>query len=123
MNTVLWIVQVLLALGFGMAGFMKVSQPVERLSQRMGWVNDFSPSTVRLIGVLELLAAIGLILPAATGVLPWLTPLAAAGLVLTMVGAMATHLRRSETSAIGANIILLVLAAVVVFGRFISAPI
>ena len=51
----------------------------------MGWVEDFSPRTVKLIGALELLAAIGLVLPAATGILPWLTPLAALGLVVVMV--------------------------------------
>jgi zinc transporter ZupT len=121
-NTLVWIVQIVLALGFGMAGVMKVSQPRERLAKQMGWVNDFAPSTVRLIGVLELLGAIGLILPAATKVLPWLTPVAAGGLVLTMVGAMITHLRRHEASQISVNLVLLALAAFVVIGRAVSVP-
>jgi uncharacterized membrane protein YphA (DoxX/SURF4 family) len=122
MNIVLWVVQILLALGFAMAGAMKVSQPIEKLAQRMGWVNDFAPQVVRLIGALEILGAIGLILPAITGIWSWLTPVAAVGLVLTMVGAMITHVRRGEYPNLGVNLVLLVLAVVVVFGRFVVAP-
>jgi hypothetical protein len=85
-------------------------------------VKDTPPRIVRLIGVLEILAAIGLILPAVTGIWPWLTPLAAAGLVLTMVGAMITHGRRGEFSGLGVNIVLLALAAFVLIGRFIIVP-
>jgi len=120
MNIALWIVQALLALAFGMAGAMKSTQPKEKLAAQMGWVNDFSASNVKLIGVLELLAAIGLIAPLLTGILPWLTPLAALGLVLTMVGAMVTHARRKENSALGINLVLLLLAAFVAYGRFVG---
>jgi uncharacterized membrane protein YphA (DoxX/SURF4 family) len=123
MNIVLWVVQILLALAFAMAGFMKVSQPIDKLETRMGWVKDVGPRGVRLIGSLELLGAIGLILPAVTGIWPWLTPVAAAGLALTMVGAMITHGRRGEYSGIGANVVLLVLALFVVYGRFVLVPI
>ena len=123
MNIVLWIVQILLALAFAMAGIMKVTQPIDRLEARMGWVKDVGPRGVRLIGSLEILGAIGLILPAVTGILPWLTPVAAAGLALTMVGAMITHGRRGEYSSIGVNVILLVLALFVVYGRFVIVPI
>jgi uncharacterized membrane protein YphA (DoxX/SURF4 family) len=122
MNIVLWIVQILLALAFGMAGIMKVSQPVDRLETRMGWVKDVGPGGVRLIGTLEILGAIGLILPAVTGILPWLTPLAATGLVLTMIGAMITHGRRGEYSRIGINVVLLLLALFVAYGRFAIIP-
>ena len=123
MNIVLWIVQIVLALAFAMAGIMKVTQPVNRLETRMGWVKDVGPRGVRLIGSLEILGAIGLILPAITGIWPWLTPLAAAGLALTMVGAMITHGRRGEYSSIGANLVLLLLALFVVYGRFVIVPI
>ncbi|HLZ80227.1 MAG TPA: DoxX family protein [Ktedonobacteraceae bacterium] len=122
MNIVLWVVQILLALAFALAGFIKSTQPIEKLSTRMGWVNDTSPAIVRLIGVLEILGAIGLILPAVTGIWPWLTPVAAAGLVLTMVGAMITNGRRGEFFHIGVNIVLLALAAFVLIGRFIIVP-
>ncbi len=123
MNTALWAVQVLLALTFLATGLMKVTQPIEKLAERMSWVKDSTPQRVRLIGTLEVLGAVGVILPALTGILPWLTPLAAAGLILTMIGAMITHLRRSEPSHIPVNVVLLVLAAFVVYGRFILAPI
>ena len=123
MNIVLWIVQIVLALAFAIAGIMKVTQPVNRLETRMGWVKDVGPRGVRLIGSLEILGAIGLILPAITGIWPWLTPLAAAGLALTMVGAMITHGRRGEYSSIGANLVLLLLALFVVYGRFVIVPI
>ena len=123
MNIALWIVQILLALAFAMAGIMKVTQPIDRLETRMEWVKDVGPRGVPLIGSLEILGAIGLILPAVTGKLPWLTPVAAAGLALTMVGAMITHGRRGEYSSIGANLVLLVLALFVVYGRVVIVPI
>lgn len=122
MNTALWVVQVLLALAFALSGLAKATQPYETLKTRMTYVEDFSPGIIRLIGILEILAAVGLILPALTGILPILTPLAAVGLVLTMVGAMITHLRRGERAAIVMNLVLLALAAFVVYGRFALVP-
>jgi len=79
---------------------MKVSNSKDELKikgkGRMDWVKDLSIGNIRLIGLLEVLAAVGLILPQWTGILPWLTPLAAAGLVLIMMGAMLVHMRRGE---------------------------
>jgi uncharacterized membrane protein YphA (DoxX/SURF4 family) len=123
MNTALWVVQVLLALTFLMTGLMKVTQPIERLAKHMSWVKDSAPKTVRLIGVLEILGAVGVVLPALTGILPWLTPLAAVGLILTMIGATITHLRLNEPSHIPVTIVLLLLAAFVVYGRMSLVPI
>ncbi|HEY8687282.1 MAG TPA: DoxX family protein [Chloroflexota bacterium] len=123
MNIVLWIVQIVLAIAFALAGVMKVTQPKEKLAANMGWVEDFSQLQVRGIGVLELLAAIGLIVPAAIDILPALTPLAAVGLVFIMLGAAATHFRRHEPRLIGVNFVLLLLAVVVVVGRFVTNPI
>jgi uncharacterized membrane protein YphA (DoxX/SURF4 family) len=121
-NIVLWILQVVLALAFGMAGISKLTQPKEKLAAQMGWVEDFSQGTVRLIGLVELLGAIGLILPALTGILPILTPLAALGLVLVMVGAILTHQRRKETPMMAVNLVLLLLAAFVAYARFVAVP-
>jgi uncharacterized membrane protein YphA (DoxX/SURF4 family) len=118
MNIALWIAQALLALAFGMAGVMKISQPKEKLAAQMSWVEDFEPNTIKLIGALELLAAIGLIAPLLTGILPWLTPLAAVGLVLTMIGAMLTHARRKENQGLIINGVLLLIAAFIAYGRF-----
>lgn len=118
MNIFLWILQIALAALFAMAGFMKVSQPKEKLLEKQPWAEDFSAGTVKFIGAVELLAAVGLILPAATGILPWLTPLAATGLAVQMVLAANTHRRRKESSAIGFNAVLLVVAVVIAWGRF-----
>lgn len=122
MNIALWVVQILLALAFAMAGFLKLTQPTEKLATRMGWVNHFPAWAVRLIGALELLGAIGLVLPPVTNILPWLTPVAAIGLVLTMIGAMITHARLREFAQIAAPLVLLLIAAFIVVGRLAWAP-
>jgi uncharacterized membrane protein YphA (DoxX/SURF4 family) len=118
MNIALWIAQGLLAAVFLMAGAMKVMQPKEEVLKRMATLEGLSANTIKTIGTLEILGAIGVILPAATGILPWLTPVAAIGLVLTMIGAAAAHARRGEYPNIGMNVILLLLAAFVAYGRF-----
>jgi uncharacterized membrane protein YphA (DoxX/SURF4 family) len=118
MNVTLWILQAVLAAMFGMAGVMKSTQPKDKLAEKLPWVEDFSPGVVRFIGVAELSAGLGLILPAALGIAPILTPLAAVGLVLIMIGAIITHARRKEQSAIAFNTVLLIVAAVIAWGRF-----
>jgi uncharacterized membrane protein YphA (DoxX/SURF4 family) len=122
MGIALWVAQVLLAAAFLVSGATKLSQPKEKLVKNMAWVEDFSQPALRLIGALEILGAIGVVAPALTGILPWLTPLAALGLVLTMIGAALTHLRRTEYGGIAVNAVLLVLAAFVTYGRFFVLP-
>jgi uncharacterized membrane protein YphA (DoxX/SURF4 family) len=123
MNTVIWIVQGLLAVMYALAGVMKTTQPKEKLQENMGWVNDFSQNQVRLIGTAELLAAAGLILPMALDILEVLTPLAATGLVILMLGAMYTHYRRKEYPLIAMTGVLMLLALFVAYGRFIAEPV
>ena len=119
MNVVLWIIASVLAVLFLASGAMKLLQPKEKLAASgQEWTEDFSANTIKLIGGLEVLAAIGLILPAVVDVVPVLVPLAALGLVLVMIGAIVTHARRRETPMVVVNLVLLVLAAVVVWGRF-----
>lgn len=118
MNVVLWIAQGLLAVAYLLAGFMKVSQPIERLSQAM----KVPPWFVRFLGIAEVLGAIGLILPMVTGILPWLTVAAAVGLVIVQVGATALHASRREVTRLPVNAVLLLLAAFVVFGRLAVVP-
>ena len=122
MNAALWIAQILLALMFFMVGIMKVTQPKEKMAERAPYVEDFSDATIRLIGVLEILGALGLVLPAVTGILPWLTPLAAVGLALTMIGAARTHIRRGENSNVVVNVVILAIAIFTVYGRFFAEP-
>lgn len=118
MNLVLWILQTALAALFAAAGVMTSAQPKDKLESKLPWTADFSAGTVRFIGLAELAGALGLILPAATGLAPVLTPLAAAGLALLMVLAALTHLRRNEPAAIALNAALLIAAAIIAWGRF-----
>ncbi len=122
MNTVLWIVQGLLAAMFLMAGMMKLMQPKEKMAEKMGWVEDFDAAVIKRIGMVEALGAAGLILPRLTGILPFLTPLAALGLAATMVGAARTHMRRNEPGMLALNAMLFLLAAFAAYGRFVLAP-
>jgi len=118
MNIVLWIIAVVLAVAFGAAGFMKLTTPKPTLAEKMDWVEDFSERTVKLIGAVEVLGALGLVLPAALDIAPVLTPLAASGLALTMVLAALTHARRNEFSMIPVNVVLGGLALFVAIMRF-----
>jgi uncharacterized membrane protein YphA (DoxX/SURF4 family) len=122
MSIALWTVQGLLAAAFLVSGATKLSQPKEKLVQNMAWVEDFSQPQVRIIGAFEVLGAIGIVLPALTGIVPWLTPLAALGLVLTMIGAALTHLGRAEYGPIAVTGVLFVMAAFVAYGRFFVLP-
>ncbi|MET7520186.1 DoxX family protein [Streptomyces sp. NPDC005480] len=118
MNVFLWILQGGLAALFLAAGVTKATQPREKLISQLPWVSDVSTSVVRLIGVAELAGALGLILPGAFDIAIVLTPLAATGLAVIMVPAMGLHARRKEPQAIGFNAILLIVAAVIMWGRF-----
>ena len=118
MNVTLWIIASVLAVAFLAAGAMKLLQPKEKLvASGMGWAHNFSAVTIKGIAVLEILAALGLVLPAVLGIAPVLVPLAALGLVLIMIGAAITHARRKESQMVIANVVLLILAAVVSWGR------
>ena len=121
MNAVLWILQVLLAIMFLLAGFMHGFQQ-ERAKAQFKWPADVLPGLLTFIGVCEILGAVGLILPALTGVLPWLTPLAALGLAVIMLLAIIFHARRREYPNIVVNLILLILAAFVAYGRWMVVP-
>src|SRR5688500_1026583 len=94
LNIGLWVVQVVLAVMFGMAGVMKSTAPMAELVAQMGWPGALPEGLVRFIGVSELAGAIGLILPSLTRIKPGLTPLAAAGLVVVMVLAALFHIPR-----------------------------
>ena len=124
MNILLWLVQILLAAAFGMAGVMKATQPVDVLAANgIAWAPQVPLALVRFIGISELLGAVGLILPALTKIKPFLTPLAALGLLTVMILAMGFHVSRGEAGALPINIVLGGLAAFVAWGRTSKAPI
>ena len=119
MNIILWVVQVLLAGMFGMAGIMKTFQTA-KAKEQMPWAKNRSDTFVRFIGTAEILGALGLFLPLLTGILPWLTPLAAAGLAAIQLLAIFTeHLPKKEYKVIPINILLLALSIFVVAGRWV----
>ena len=122
MDTALWIVQVFLAFVFLVTGAIKLIMPREKAMERAPYCEDYTQRQLHLIGIAEILGAIGLILPGLTGILPWLTPLAAVGLALTMIGAIFTHYRREEYNLIIGNVILLLLSLFVAYGRFFVEP-
>lgn len=118
MNIALWTVAGLLAVLILASGAVKVVRPKEKLIESgYGWAEDWRPRSIRAIGILEVLAAIGLILPRALGITPVLVPLAAVGLVIIMLGAVVVHVRRGEAKVIGVPLLLLVASLFVAVGR------
>jgi len=123
MNTVLWILQVALCLKFVSVaythGFRTNQAKWQQGMQRFGAV---ARPLLALIALLAFLGGVGLILPAATGILTWLTPLAAALLALMMLLAVGFHVACRETPNIVAGLVLFALAAFVSYGRWVIAP-
>ena len=119
METVVWIVQILLAVVFLFAGLTKITQPREKLvAGQMAWAEDFTSAQVKNIGAMEVLAALALVIPGAFDVFVGLTPLAAVGLVALMLGAAATHVRRHERQMVVVNLVLGAMAVFVAFEHF-----
>ncbi len=123
MHIGLWVTQALLAVAFLGAGATKLGTPIEELQAQMPWVAGAMGSAVRFIGVVEVLGALGLILPAATRIMPKLTPLAASGLLVVMVLGAVTHVSRGEYAMIVANLVLGGMAAFIAWGRNKAVPI
>jgi uncharacterized membrane protein len=122
MNIIIWITQGLLSIAFLVAGLMKITLPKDKLRGKIGdWVDDYKATPIKLVGLTEVLGALGLILPMIFNILPVLTPIAACGLVLSMIGAVQIHLRRKEI--IDANVVLLIMAGFVAIGRFYIVPV
>jgi len=117
MKIVIWIVQILVVIAFLGAGLMKLITPYPELvsNPNMGWVGDFSATQIKIIAVLEILGAVGLILPMILNKFKILVPVAAIGLALTMIGAIITHIGRNEPIAV--NLVLLVLASLTAWWR------
>lgn len=118
MNIFLWILAIVLAVAFLLAGLTKLTQPKEKLVTSLGWVEDYPIGLTRFIGAAEVLGAIGLILPAAVNVAPILVPIAATCLAVVMVLAAVVHARRKEFPLIGVNLVIAILAVVLAVMRF-----
>jgi len=117
MDSVLWVAQVALAIGFLGAGISHATRRYQTTG-RMAWILDVPTPLMTTIGVLEILGAIGLVVPWVTGIAPWLTPLAAIALVALMVLAAVFHSQRpGEGMNAVFNIVIGVVAAFIVWGR------
>ena len=118
MDIVLWIASGILAVFMAGGGFVKAVMPMSS-TRKMPWTNGFSATTIRLIGTAEILGALGLILPVATGILPVLTPIAALCLAVLMAGATVTHRRINDPrSAAITTTVLMAIALLIALGRF-----
>lgn len=118
----LWILQGLLAVAFGLAGFMKTTTPIDQMAEvGLSSLDSLGEGMVRFIGMVEMLGAIGLILPTALRIKPYLTPAAATGIAIVMVLAGGFHFTRGEPFFL--NLILLIMAVLVAWGRLKKVPI
>lgn len=116
-NHALWSAQILLAALFAVVGFMKCTLPIAELAQRFPWTASAPAPFVRVLGGIELAAAIGLILPLATGIMPWLTGFTALMLSVVMVLATGLHAARGEWSIVPVPLVVGGLTAFVAWGR------
>lgn len=118
MNTFVWIVQIALAVFFLMPGFTKLLTPRLKLMEK-GMVKPDGPVLpIRLLGLVEVLGSIGIILPLWLGILPILTPLAAVGFCIVMVGAIPVHLAKKEYKIQPLLLLIFALSALVAWYRF-----
>ncbi len=124
MGTALWVVQGVLAIAFVIAGGMKAlkSHDALKADPHMGWSNDFSAGFIQFLGLAEIAGGIGMVVPGLTGIAPVLTPVAGACLAIIMLGAAATHVRRSEIGMVFPTLMLGAMAAFVAYGRFVAMP-
>ncbi|UYN91219.1 MAG: DoxX family protein [Anaerolineales bacterium] len=119
MHIVLWVAQVLLAVAFLGAGYFHAFKADEAKGRpEMAWMQALKPGLRKFIGLAEMAGGLGVVLPMLTGVLPWLTPVAAALLAVVMALAIAFHVVRSEYPNLAVNAALLLLAAFVAWGRW-----
>jgi membrane protease YdiL (CAAX protease family) len=123
LNASLWIGQIVLAVIFMTASYVKTTTPLDELATALPYTANMPGIAVRIIGICEGLGALGLILPSLTRIMPILTPIAAAGLTLLMFFASIVHLLRGELQQLGGVIVLGAVAAGVAWGRYKDAPI
>jgi uncharacterized membrane protein YphA (DoxX/SURF4 family) len=117
-ETVIWIAQGILAAVFLAAATLKLTNSREDLKEKTPYVEDLTDGQVKAIGTVEVLGAVGVILPAALNIAPILTPIAACGLALTMVAAATVLLKRGEASHVPLNVAIFALAVFVAIERF-----
>lgn len=121
-NILLWIAQVLIALTLLWAAYAKLIQPIEETAKMLPWALG-NPGLLKFTGIIDLLGGVGIILPSALKIQPKLTVWAAYGVVLLMMAGSVFHIMRGEASIIGMNIVIIVFAIFIAWGRTSKAPI
>jgi uncharacterized membrane protein len=118
LHLALWVAQVVLAASFIWAAGMKLFQPVSKLAAMWPWVLHVADNLVKFTGIVDLLGAIGLIIPSLLRIKPKLTAIASIGIIVLMIAASVFHIARGEALVIGVNIAFAVIAAFIAWGRF-----
>lgn len=121
MNVILWLAQGYLAFVFFRIGLRKITWPIVTLQKRVAWVEDYSSRFVRAIGIVEVTASLGLILPGLVHVLPVITPITALGLCVLMILGARLHIRRKEyVDALRHEPLIFLVASFIAWGRFMG---
>lgn len=123
LNVVLWIAQWLFAASFVGAALMKLAMPIAQLAQIWPWTGDLAPTMVRLLGVIDLLGGMGVLLPSLTRIKPRLTVVAAVACIALQLCAIAFHASRGELAGLPVNVVLIVIAAFIAWGRWSRYPV
>ncbi|MPR36290.1 DoxX family protein [Salmonirosea aquatica] len=121
LHILLWVAQILLSVSLVGGSMVKLFLPADELAVMWPWTAD-NPSLVKLTGILDLLAGIGLVVPSLFRIRPRLTIFAAYGTLVLMIAAITFHVMRGEASQIGANIFFAILAAFIAWGRQTKVP-
>lgn len=121
MNILLWVLQVMMGVYFIGVGVMHFTLP-PGLPAQMSWMYELAPALHWFSGTAEILGGLGLILPGLAKIKTRLTPLAAAGLALVMLGAIFWHLQRGEVQNIAFNVVLALLVGFIAYGRWRLRP-
>jgi uncharacterized membrane protein len=122
MNRLLWIAQIVAGIFFVFVGITHFLVP-DGLPDMLSWMYDLSPAMHAVTGTAEILGGLGLILPAVTGIMPQLVPLAAAGLAVLMIGAVIYHVGRGEIANVGSNLLWIIVTGFIAWGRSKRHPI
>ena len=117
LHIAIWIAQGLTSILLFVGAFMKLTMPISELSINLKWTAESPKFMVRALGIIDLIGAVGIILPSLLKVKPKLAPIAALGTILLMVSAIVFHIIRNEASVIGFNFVMIVFATFVYWGR------
>ena len=118
LNVGLWLIQFLLFATFAWAAWMKIMVPISDLAAMWPWAGELPRPVVRGLGVVDLMGGVGVLVPMATRIKPWLTVLAAIGCVALQVCALIFHASRGEIAALPVNVLFLVMASFITWGRW-----